>query len=216
MLLPEGVLLYWAVADPTTEHHGEDHLKDHDDGHHQSSQTDEVELLREELDQFMVTALRFQKVLWSLSRTQSAGDLLEERSVVSLSTAVERCVENIQDLDGSVFTGRPGDIHSLDVGRVVKIDQLFGDSVPVHESPDCCSHFTSKQDHQKEEERPQQALRFLNGSVTSEEAHKHHQSSNSYQYVHTDIEGVGCLVAFKLKDEEVAGLTIMAQPQSHS
>lgn len=25
-------------------------------------------------------------------------------------------------------------------------------SVPVHETPDCCSHFTGKQDHQKEEE----------------------------------------------------------------
>lgn len=24
--------------------------------------------------------------------------------------------------------------------------------VPVHETPDCCSHFTSKEDHQKEEE----------------------------------------------------------------
>lgn len=33
--------------------------------------------------------------------------------------------------------------------------------------------------------RPQQALRFLNGTVTSEEAHQHHHSPDGYQYVHT-------------------------------
>lgn len=85
--------------------------------------------------------------------------------------------------------------------------------VSVHETPHCCSHFTSKEDHQEEEELQkqnkgnysciqtqmiqnewigaedthcsQQALRFLNGTVTPEEAHKHHHSPNSYQYVHT-------------------------------
>lgn len=210
MLFFEEVLLYRAVPYPTAEHHGEDHLKDHYDGDHQGSQTNQVELLGEQLDEFCVAALRFQKVLRSLSRTQSAGDLFKERGVISLSTAVKRRVENIQHLDGGVFAGRPWDIHRLDVRRVVKIDQLFGDSIPVHEAPDCCSHFTCKQDHQKEEERSQQALRLLNGTKTSKETHQHHHGSNGYQDVHTDIEGVWCLVAFKLEYEEVAGLTIMA------
>lgn len=38
-----------------------------------------------------------------------------------------RFVEDIQHLDGAVFTGRPRHIHSLDVRRVVEIDQFFGD-----------------------------------------------------------------------------------------
>lgn len=32
----------------------------------------------------------------------------------------------------------------------------------------------------------------------------------------TDVEGAWSLVAFKLKYEEVAGLTVMAEPQGHS
>lgn len=40
----------------------------------------------------------------------------------------------------------------------------------------------------------QKALRFLNGTITSKEAHKHHNSSHSYQYVHT----CKCTVSRKL------------------
>lgn len=31
----------------------------------------------------------------------------------------------------------------------------------------------------------QQTLRFLNGTITSEEADEHHHGPNGYQYVHT-------------------------------
>lgn len=205
-----------AVADATTEDHGEDHFKDHDDSNHQGSQTNQVELLREQLDQFVMTALRFQKIFWRFSGTQCAGDLLEESGVVSFTAAVERSVENVQHLDGGVFAGRPCDIHSFDVRRVVEVDQFFGDRVPVHETPHRCSHLTSEEDHQKEEECSQEALGFLDGTVTTEEAHKHHHSPNSDQYVHTDVEGAGCLLAFQLEYEEVAGLTVMTEPQRHS
>lgn len=102
--------------------------------------------------------------------------------------------------------------------------------VPVHETPDRCSHLTGKEDHQKEEKLqktkfkkknnmitvfiyrcgfwcwlvilrtffkvalkywnkwkvshcPQEALRFLNGPITSKEAHQHHDSTHGYQDV---------------------------------
>lgn len=32
----------------------------------------------------------------------------------------------------------------------------------------------------------------------------------------TDVEGPWCLLAFKLEYEELAGLTVMAEPQGHS
>ena len=38
-----------------------------------------------------------------------------------------RVVKDIQHLDGSVFTGGSRDVHSLDVRRVVEVDQFFRD-----------------------------------------------------------------------------------------
>lgn len=38
-----------------------------------------------------------------------------------------RVVENLQDLDGSIFTGRAWDVDGLDVRRVIEGDQFFGD-----------------------------------------------------------------------------------------
>lgn len=35
-------------------------------------------------------------------------------------------------------------------------------------------------------------------------------------FILTDVEGPWCLVALKLEYEEVAGLTVMAEPQGHS
>lgn len=32
----------------------------------------------------------------------------------------------------------------------------------------------------------------------------------------TDVEGPRCLLAFKLEQEEAAGLVVMAEPQGHS
>lgn len=32
----------------------------------------------------------------------------------------------------------------------------------------------------------------------------------------TDVESAWCLLAFKLQCEEIAGLTVMAEPQGHS
>lgn len=56
-----------------------------------------------------------------------------------------RLVEHIQDLDGSVFTRRPRDIQSLDVRRVVEVDQLFGNLWTV---ASCTGCFKDSQTHQ--------------------------------------------------------------------
>lgn len=40
-------------------------------------------------------------------------------------------------------------------------------------------------DESENTHRPQQTLGLLDGAVTSEEAHQHHQSSDGYQYVDT-------------------------------
>lgn len=38
-----------------------------------------------------------------------------------------RVVKNFQNLDGGVFAGRSWDVHSLDVRRVIEVDQFFRD-----------------------------------------------------------------------------------------
>lgn len=36
------------------------------------------------------------------------------------------------------------------------------------------------------------------------------------EYLLTDVEGPWCLLAFKLQQEEAAGLVVVAEPQGHS
>lgn len=199
-----------------------------------------------------------------ISKTKQQGQ--KKKNVMIFSPIISyRFVEDIQHLDGAVFTGSPRHIHSLDVRRVVEIDQFFGDLWIIRSGDGVFNRHSNKQrrftrgaekEHQRRHQtccepwlcvcvltvslfmKPQiaaatsqanritkkkknykskifiltsvtpkikilylekkchlwtkrythcaqKALRFLNGTITSKEAHKHHNSSHSYQYVHT-------------------------------
>lgn len=61
-----------------------------------------------------------------ISKTKQQGQ--KKKNVMIFSPIISyRFVEDIQHLDGAVFTGSPRHIHSLDVRRVVEIDQFFRD-----------------------------------------------------------------------------------------
>lgn len=62
-----------------------------------------------------------------ISKTKQQGQKKKKNVMIFSPIISYRFVEDIQHLDGAVFSGRPRHIHSLDVRRVVEIDQFFGD-----------------------------------------------------------------------------------------